>query len=305
LGGGSIITDETSKTYQTLAYAPYGESLVNIRHFPNESYDERYQFTGYEKDEETGLDYAVNRYYWGKGGIMISVDPHAESYPWISSYAYCSNNPVNRIDPNGMDDYELSSNGKINEKKALWNSVKTFFGFRDKTDMLIAASGEKLLMKSGTMQNIKTEKDSRVGNKTSFEVKNFDMAEQIHEFISENTKVEFSNVDAKINGQEISVISTIHELSESDPLGDVVNLTKRGADIVRITHSHPGDTGTSLYPSGYSKGQLDTNDKNAANWLNKMFPTSDIIQRVYHPNTKAYIYYNANEIYKTGRKKVR
>ncbi|MDR3327710.1 MAG: hypothetical protein LBT04_06260, partial [Prevotellaceae bacterium] len=64
-----------------------------------------------EKDEETGLDYAVNRYYWGKGGIMISVDPHAESYPWISGYAYCSNNPINRIDPDGNADFEV--NGKV------------------------------------------------------------------------------------------------------------------------------------------------------------------------------------------------
>jgi RHS repeat-associated protein len=101
LGGGSIITDETSKTYQTLAYAPYGESLVNIRHFPNEPYDERYQFTGYERDEETGLSQAKNRYYDSRLSIFYSVDALAEKFPNIAGYAYCSNNPVNFIDPDG------------------------------------------------------------------------------------------------------------------------------------------------------------------------------------------------------------
>jgi RHS repeat-associated protein len=103
LGSGSLITDGSGQTYQILAYAPYGESLVNIRHFPNESYDERHQFTGYEKDEETGLSYAGARYYWDKVSIPISVDPHAERYPWISGYNYGFNNPIKYNDPTGMD----------------------------------------------------------------------------------------------------------------------------------------------------------------------------------------------------------
>lgn len=36
---------------------------------------------------------------------FTTPDPLAEKKPWISTYAYCSNNPVNRIDPDGMDDY--------------------------------------------------------------------------------------------------------------------------------------------------------------------------------------------------------
>jgi uncharacterized protein RhaS with RHS repeats len=36
-------------------------------------------------------------------GRFLTPDPLAEEYPWINPYAYCSNNPVNYIDPTGME----------------------------------------------------------------------------------------------------------------------------------------------------------------------------------------------------------
>lgn len=42
---------------------------------------------------------------------FISIDPHAERYYSISPYAYCNNNPVNYVDPDGRDWYRHNENG--------------------------------------------------------------------------------------------------------------------------------------------------------------------------------------------------
>ncbi|MDR2684003.1 MAG: TIGR02594 family protein [Prevotellaceae bacterium] len=49
---------------------------------------------------------------------FTSIDPHAENYYNISPYAFCSGNPINRIDPTGMDWYETQDeSGSI---QAMW-----------------------------------------------------------------------------------------------------------------------------------------------------------------------------------------
>jgi RHS repeat-associated protein len=61
-----------------------------------------YAFNAKELDEENGMYYYSARYY--APPTFISRDPLFEKYPSISPYAYCSNNPVNKIDPTGMND---------------------------------------------------------------------------------------------------------------------------------------------------------------------------------------------------------
>jgi len=56
-------------------------------------------------------DYGVRGYHPASGRFM-TVDPLAEKYYSISPYAYCAGNPVNRIDPNGMDIYYLNQKGE-------------------------------------------------------------------------------------------------------------------------------------------------------------------------------------------------
>jgi RHS repeat-associated protein len=72
------------------------------------------QFTGKERDAETGLDFFLARYYSGAQGRFLSVDPeNAGAKPedpqsW-NAYAYSRNNPLLYTDPDGRR-YCLSNN---------------------------------------------------------------------------------------------------------------------------------------------------------------------------------------------------
>ena len=54
-----------------------------------------------ELAERTGYTKTDNRYYWAEAGVFLSVDNYSERYPFISSYAYSLNNPLNISDPSG------------------------------------------------------------------------------------------------------------------------------------------------------------------------------------------------------------
>jgi hypothetical protein len=54
-------------------------------------------------------------------GIFISVDPKLEKYPGVSSYAYCLNNPIKYIDPDGK---EIKLVGTIEERQVILDHLQ-------------------------------------------------------------------------------------------------------------------------------------------------------------------------------------
>ncbi len=68
----------------------------------------RDQFTGKERDAETGLDYFGARYYSGAQGRFTSPDPKLfpdavyDPQSW-NKYGYVRNNPLRLVDPDGED----------------------------------------------------------------------------------------------------------------------------------------------------------------------------------------------------------
>jgi RHS repeat-associated protein len=100
IGSGSMITNSAGTVEHTLHYTAFGETLLDNAI----NYQTPYQFAGYERDGESGLNYAEARYY--RKDIFISTDPMWAKYPGLTSYNYCGNNPINRIDPDGNFDFD-------------------------------------------------------------------------------------------------------------------------------------------------------------------------------------------------------
>ncbi len=85
-------------------------------------------FTEKERDKETGYDYFGARYYDPTLGRFLSVDPHAYRYPSLTPYNYVGNNPLNFIDPTGMDSTD-AKNANTDALKVVpfildWEAVK-------------------------------------------------------------------------------------------------------------------------------------------------------------------------------------
>jgi len=108
----------TEQVTQTLNYLPYGEDWVDIQNFAETQYPRLgiYSFNGKEKDYESGYHYYGARYYWSELLTgWLSVDPMMDKYPDISPYNYCAWNPVNVVDPNGMDTIDIKYNTTNNK----------------------------------------------------------------------------------------------------------------------------------------------------------------------------------------------
>lgn len=101
LGGANWITDASGYPVQHLQYLPFGERYIDQR-AAGSTYQERFRFTGKERDEETGYSYFGARYMDHELlSSFISVDRYADKYPSVSPYAYCAWNPIRLADPTG------------------------------------------------------------------------------------------------------------------------------------------------------------------------------------------------------------
>jgi RHS repeat-associated protein len=104
-------------------YTLFGETLLDIT-ATNGNYDEPYKFGGKITDQESGLMYFEDRYYWDKGSIPISTDRHWFNSPQFSSYVWCANDPINVADPTGMD--TVSANEIWNYSTADYHTSGTY-----------------------------------------------------------------------------------------------------------------------------------------------------------------------------------
>jgi RHS repeat-associated protein len=127
LGSPRINTDADGSVQTRTDYYPFGQVMtdpIRIEENGYKSDEVRKKFTGYERDDETGLDFAQARYFNAAHGRFITTDPYmiifemkagadndeqkkilleymAQAQNW-NKYAYCLNNPLKLLDPQGM-----------------------------------------------------------------------------------------------------------------------------------------------------------------------------------------------------------
>lgn len=110
LGSARVITDQTGKVTTRKDYMAFGDEATSAQRSTNLNYDSsetRKGYTGYEKDTESGLEFAQARYYNATHGRFTSVDPLTASASiknpqTFNRYSYVLNSPYKFVDPLGL-----------------------------------------------------------------------------------------------------------------------------------------------------------------------------------------------------------
>lgn len=109
LGSTNALTDATGAVIASTNYDSFGNAT-------NTSFPTRYQYTGREFDNFTGLHYYRARWYDANLGRFISEDPIGFAGGDVNLFAYVKNKPINRKDPRGLDDADREWEERFNPR---------------------------------------------------------------------------------------------------------------------------------------------------------------------------------------------
>ena len=267
------VTMRGSNASEVNAYYPSGYMITDLSSINATTGDfNAYKYNDKEWQKETQwLDFGA-RMMDPVVGRWFVPDPLAEKYYWISPYAYCANNPINAIDPNGEDFWLLNELGEI-LKRILNENVDAFYiGTLDANNEFIP---NKTTDADGNIVDVCITFDHKIiesqrtisfspdGKTTStydvYQVRGDDTAYDLFNFLSDNITakngVEFSQVQTGVEGNKgLNFITTSHQEAKENGVKHLFNgQLNQGYYIRDWTHSHR----KSDFPTGLEKRNMD------------------------------------------------
>ncbi len=103
LGTPLKMTDSTGAVVWAADYKPFGEATITVSTITN-----NLRFPGQYYDAETGLNYNNRRDYNFINGGFVEADPSGINRGRNHMYRYAGNNPLNAIDPSGLECEQVS-----------------------------------------------------------------------------------------------------------------------------------------------------------------------------------------------------
>ena len=150
LGNNRMVVNANGEVGQVNHYYAFGGLMGESTGGDTQTY----KYNGKELDRINGLDwydYGARNYDAALGRWHV-VDPLAEKYYNVSPYAYCGNNPMNRIDPNGMEmdwvqsDTQMKYDRRIIDEETAQLYYGKFAIYRPLGYSYIATTGENITL---------------------------------------------------------------------------------------------------------------------------------------------------------------
>ena len=270
-------------------YGPYGDDVPAPGQtvIPSEAEESLssnpYRFSGKERTP-ADYDFGARRYLPFRVPRWTSMDPMAEKYFSISPYTYCAADPVNLVDPEGMDIWEVDNTGRIVSHKKSTDSDTFYIVNQDKNGSIIRKTdndGHEISISF----NYKTITEGSLSLTSPLHVNNNYNGEELFKFLADNTNV------------EIGLVTTIEAGSYLETENNVANikidvlayrLDKKGLTIDSVIHSHPANT----IPSGSSTYEM-PGDINSLFYLKEAIGYEPF-HATYNPKEGSLVQYTTN-----------
>jgi RHS repeat-associated protein len=124
LNSVALATDASNRVIERVSYDSFGAPTFRDAEYrpAGPGIGNRDLFTGREWEPDLGLYNYRARFYCPASGRFLSPDPVGQS-GGLNLYAYCGNNPVNLVDPSGLESCSANSRVPDSFEDAFWETA--------------------------------------------------------------------------------------------------------------------------------------------------------------------------------------
>ena len=249
----------------------------------------RYKHTGKELVTDLGLnsyDFTA-RWQYPMAGAFSSPDAKASDYKWLSPYAFCGGDPINFVDPTGMDTWGINHNGEIEYhiEQTDNDQIVIIDKFSDNGEPISATYKYKTL---ALKQQATVSANGTETNLLRFDVSDTSDGFKAFEFVASNTDVEWSFMNTS---RGYFMTTSNNTSSEGAGAHVATALASNDIGVSLYIHSHPNNT---MEPSGMAPGDTSGDVKFAQSIDNLLrIPTNYYI---FIPKNQSLIQYGGNSV---------